>query len=163
MWENGQTQTHIQSWVFPCAFLQTMVNHSCCGCFFFKACNIFCISKNLKHLFALYAYFNGFAYYFSSKLSIWTYTYHTPVFFVACNYWISQNHSQVSLCGITSGVAYYSNTVLCRASTLIDLILMMGYTFIFKKNHFPQLTAFYTSARKCCLLFSFSCIQCLYL
>lgn len=67
---------------------------------------------------------------------IWTYTYHTPVFFVACNYRISQNHSQVSLCGITSGVVYYSNTALCRASALIDLILMMGYTFIFKKNIF---------------------------
>lgn len=133
MWENTQTQTHTQSLGFPCAFLQTTANHSC-WFLILTACNIFCISKkNLKHLFAFCTYFHGLAYYFLSKLSIWTYTYHTPVFFVACNYWISQNHSRVSLCGITSGVVYYSNIALCRASTLIDLILMMGYTFIFKK------------------------------
>lgn len=109
-------------WLFYCLFV--FLKHT----IFFAL-----LKKKLKHLFAFYPSFNGFAYYFSSKLSIWTYSYQALVFFVACNYWISWNHSQGSLCGITSGVVYYNNTVLCRASPLIDLILMMGYTFIFKK------------------------------
>lgn len=114
-------------WLFCCLLVFLVV-------FFLKHAIFFALlKKKLKHLFASYPSFSGFAYYFSSKLSIWTYTYQAPVFFVACNYWISRNHSQGSLCGITSGVVFYSNTVLCRASPLVDLILMMGYTFIFKK------------------------------